>query len=138
MSLFLSPSKRSFRKEREFGHIVGVVFAALGGWWIYRGRFPSINLVFISLGFTLMVFGAVFPRALVYPNKAWMKLSEGMAYVSTRVILAIVYFLILTPIGVVKRATGWDPLHRREKNRESFWRPYSERQRNKRHYEKMF
>lgn len=131
-------SLRSFRQEREFGLIVGSVFALLGLWWIYRGKFAGFNLFVISLGLTLVLLGAVFPRALVYPNKAWMKLAEVLAYISTRVILAIVFFLILTPIGIIKRATGWDPLNRREGSRDSFWRPYSERQRNPRHYEKMF
>ena len=37
-----------------------------------------------------------------------MKLAEAMAYVSSRIILAIVFFLVLTPIGLVKRAMGWD------------------------------
>lgn len=131
-------SRKTLRQEREFGLIVGSVFALLGVWWVYRGKFASVNTFVILLGLTLVLLGAIFPRALVYPNRAWMKLAEGMAYVSTRVILAIVFFLVLTPIGIIKRATGWDPLHRREGARDSFWRPYSERQRNPRHYEKMF
>jgi hypothetical protein len=56
----------------------------------------------------------------------------------TRVILAIVFFLVLTPIGLIKRAMGWDPLHRRAVPGESYWRPYSERQHDPRHYEKMY
>lgn len=82
--------------------------------------------------------GLIFPRALIYPNKAWMKLAEVLAFVSTKIILAIVFFLIVTPIGVVKRLTGWDPLYRRAGSSPSYWRPYSERQRNPRHYEKMY
>ncbi len=39
-----------------------------------------------------------------------MTLAEAMAYVSTRIILALVFFLVLTPIGLIKRAMGWDPL----------------------------
>jgi hypothetical protein len=130
--------QRSFRSEREFGLIVGGVFTLLGAWWLYRGRFLSVAQLFIPLGSLLILLGLVFPRALVYPNKFWMKLAEVMAFVSTRVILAFVYFLILTPIGLAKRATGWDPLHRRSASAKTFWRPYSERQQNPHHYEKMF
>ena len=39
-----------------------------------------------------------------------MKLANGLSFVSTRVILALVFFLVITPLGVVKRLTGWDPL----------------------------
>ena len=130
--------KKSFRTEREFGLIVGGIFVLLSSWWIYRGKFPSIRQVTLPLGALLVVLGILLPRALVYPNKAWMALAEALSFVSTRIILAIVYFFVLTPIGVIKRLFGWDPLHRRESARESYWRPYSERQRDPKHYEKMY
>ncbi len=82
--------------------------------------------------------GIILPQALVFPNKAWMTLAEAFSYVTTRIILAFVFFVVLTPIGLIKRALGWDPLHRRAGSGESYWRPYSERQLNPRHYEKMF
>jgi hypothetical protein len=67
-----------------------------------------------------------------------MALAGVMSFVMTRVILAIVFFLIVTPIGVVKRMTGWDPLRRRAHPEQSYWAPYPERQRDPRHYEKMY
>ena len=130
--------RRSFRTEREFGLIVGGVFLLLSGWWIYRGKFHSVTQVTLPLGAALVLLGLVFPRALVYPNKAWMALAEVLSFVSTRIILAFVFFVIVTPIGVVKRLFGWDPLNRRAPKSETYWRPYSERQRDPRHYEKMF
>jgi hypothetical protein len=130
--------KKSWRVEREFGLVVGGMFLLLSGWWLYRGKFHTVTQVILPLGAILVLLGIVIPRALVYPNKAWMKLAEGLSYVSTRIILAFVYFLVITPIGVIKRMTGWDPLNRRAARSDSYWRDYSERQRNPRHYEKMF
>jgi len=75
---------------------------------------------------------------LVWPNKAWMGLAEVLSYISTRIILGVVFFGIVTPIGVIKRLMGWDPLNRRAAASDSYWQPYSERQRNTRHYEKMY
>ena len=130
--------KHRYRVEREFGLIVGGVFALLGAWWFYRGKYVTATNIALTLGTLLILFGLVWPRALVYPNKAWMLLAAGLSFVTTRIILGIVFFLIVTPIGVVKRLTGWDPLSRRSGSSESYWRPYSERQRNTRHYEKMY
>jgi hypothetical protein len=130
--------RRSFRAEKEFGLIVGGVFTLLGSWWLYRGKFVGTGQVLIPLGVLLILSGVIVPRVLVYPNKAWMTLAEGMSYVSTRIILGVVYFAVLTPIGLIKRAMGWDPLHRRSPRLDSYWRPYSKRQLNPRHYEKMF
>jgi Saxitoxin biosynthesis operon protein SxtJ len=127
---------RTFRAEREFGLIVGGVFSLLGLWWLYRGKFLQVAYPLVVVGGSLIILGLVAPRLLVIPRKLWMKLAEGMAYVSSRIILALVFFLVLTPIGLVKRAMGWDPLHRRAGSRDSFWLPYPPR--NPRHYEKMF
>ena len=83
--------RRSLRAEREFGLIVGGVLTLLSGWWLYRGRFPSVAPVTISLGAALILFGLVLPRALVWPNKAWMALAEALSFVTTRIILAFVF-----------------------------------------------
>jgi hypothetical protein len=131
-------SKRSLRVEREFGFIVGGVLVLLSAWWLYRGKFHGLAPYTMSIGGLLIFLGLVFPRALVWPNRAWMALAEVLSYVTTRIILGLVFFLIVTPIGVIKRAFGWDPLHRRAAPGESYWKPYSERQRNPRHYEKMY
>jgi hypothetical protein len=130
--------RKVFRAEREFGLIVGGVFVLLSGWWIYRGKFETAAYIILSLGSLLVILGLVWPRALVLPNRAWMLLAEGLSFVTTRIILAVVFFLVMTPIGVLKRLMGWDPLSRRAGSSDSYWKPYSERQRDPRHYEKMF
>lgn len=130
--------KPSLRAEREFGLIVGTILVLLGGWWFFRGRFANASYTFLTLGALLIMFGLLLPRALVYPNRAWMLLAEGLSYVTTRLILGVVFFFLITPIGVVKRRLGWDPLSRRGKRGGSNWKDYSERQRDPRHYEKMY
>jgi hypothetical protein len=131
-------NRKSFRVEREFGLVVGGVFTLLAGWWLYRGKFISATQLMLPVGLLLILLGMLWPRALVLPNKAWMLLAEALSFITTRIILAVVFFLIVTPIGVVKRLSGWDPLGRRGARSESYWRPYSERQRDPRHYEKMY
>ena len=128
--------RRTFRAEREFGLLVGAVFSLLGAWWFYRGKFATAAYVVTIAGAALIVFCAGWPSVLVVPRKYWMRLAEGLSYVSSRIILAIIFFLVLTPIGLVKRAMGWDPLQRRAGSRDTFWHPYP--QRTRRHYEKMF
>ncbi len=130
--------KQSYRAEREFGLIVGGIFALLGGWWFYRGKLGAVAPALLGIGSVLILLGLVFPRSLTLLNRGWMLLAVALSFISTRIILAIVFFLIVTPIGVIKRLTGWDPLRRRAASMDSYWQPYSERQRDARHYEKMF
>ena len=127
---------RSFRTEREFGLIVGIVLVVLAGWWLYRGRFETAVAILLPTGSLLVLLALVWPRGLVLPNRGWMALAHFLSLITSPIVLGIVYFLVLTPIGVTKRAFGWDPLHRRGRSKESYWHPYPAR--TTRHYEKMY
>ena len=129
---------RSYRAEREFGLLVGGVLVALGGWWLYRGKFPVFAPVMLGAGALLALLGAAYPKSLVVPNRLWMGMAEGMGFVMTRVILGGVFFLVVTPIGLARRLFGGDPLNRRGARTESYWKPYTERRNDPKHYEKMY
>ena len=130
--------RRSFRAEREFGLIVGGVLVLLASRWLYLGRFTSVATIMLVVGISLAGAGILFPRALVLPNKAWMKLALALSHITSPIILGIIFFGVLTPIGTIKRVFGWDPLNRRSKRRQSYWHSYSSRQLNPKHYERMF
>jgi hypothetical protein len=129
---------RPYRAEREFGLLVGGALVALGGWWFYRGRYPALSVVLLVCGATLALLGALRPKLLVVPNRLWMGMAEAMGFVMTRLILGLVFFLIVTPIGLLRRLTGGDPLGRRARRAESYWKPYTERRADPKHYEKMY
>ncbi|HEY1404287.1 MAG TPA: SxtJ family membrane protein [Pyrinomonadaceae bacterium] len=129
---------RSYRAQRDFGLLVGGVFLAWGGWWLYRERFRTLAVALLALGALLMLLGAVYPKSLVVPNRLWMGMAEGMGFVMTRVILGVVFFLVVTPIGLLRRLFGGDPLNRRGARTESYWKPYTERRSDPKHYEKMY
>jgi hypothetical protein len=131
-------SKPSFRDEREFGLIVGLMLILLGSWWLYRGSWEVVATSFLGLGSALVILGLLFPRALVLPNRAWMALARLLSLFITPIILAIVFFIVVMPIGVIKRLLGWDPLRRRAPSAVSYWEPYNARQRDPRHFEKMY
>ena len=85
-----------------------------------------------------MLSGALYPRSLVVPNRLWMGMAEAMGFVTTRLILGVVFFLFMTPVGLVRRLFGGDPLSRRAGRAESYWKPYTERRADPKHYEKMY
>ena len=128
----------SFYAERQFGRGVGAVLLVVCAWLFWRGSEPLVVRTLLIIGGSLILFGFLYPRALIWPNRAWTRLSEVLSYVSTRVILAVVFFLVITPIGVAKRLAGWDPLGRRREPAKSYWSLYSLRQHDPKHLEKMF
>ncbi len=131
-------SKTSFRGEREFGLLVGSVLILLGSWWLYRGSWRVFATCFLALGSLLVILGLLFPKALVSPNRTWMTFARLLSLFTTPIILAMVYFMVIMPIGIIKRLSGWDPLRRRAPSAVSYWTPYNARQRDPRHFEKMY
>lgn len=128
-----------FRLERQFGWVVGGVFLAIGLWTTWRGSWPpAVSQTTGVVGLTLIVLGLTVPRALVHPRRAWMALAEVLGFVSTRVILGVVFFGVMTPIGFIMRRAGWDPLASRRSAGRSHWVAYSPRPADPRHFEQMF
>jgi hypothetical protein len=128
-----------FRLERQFGAVVGGVFVLIGQWTTWRVSWPPVvSWTMAGVGLGLVVLGLTAPRVLVYPRRAWMALAEALGFVSTRVILGVVFFLIITPLGLVMRRAGWDPLSSRRRSGQSAWAPYPSRMSDPRHFEQMF
>ena len=97
---------------RRFGLLVGGVFSAIGLWpTIWRLDLP--RLWALALGLVLVLAALVAPRLLHPVHRACMALGEGLAWVNTRIILGLVFYAVVTPIGLVMRLLGRDPLHRR-------------------------
>lgn len=126
------------RDLRSFGILVGAVLAVIGAWFIYRGTRSPVPASLLLVGIVLIIAGLVRPRLLATPYRLWMKLAELLAVIMTTLILSVVFFLIVTPIGIVRRLMGADPLRRRAEPADSYWTDYTPRQRNSRHYEKMY
>jgi hypothetical protein len=66
--------------------------------------------------------GLAWPRALAPVERAWMALSRVLSMVMTYVILTIMFFLVITPIGLMLRLAGKDLLQvRADKKKDSYW-----------------
>ncbi len=130
--------RNPWRQERQFGISVGLVLLAAAAYFVWRGRGPVGGAAAV-VGGLLVILGAIAPGALVYPNRAWMALAEILSFVSVRIVLGLLFYLVFTPLGAWRRWRGWDPLNRRAAaGRTSFWHPYSPRQADPKHYERMF
>ena len=126
------------RLQRQFGRVVGGILLAIGLFSLWRDRWPAaVGVTLAAIGFLLVVFALVYPAALARPFRYWMALAEALSFVSTRVILAIVFFLVAWPLGVILRRFHWDPLATTHRGN-THWRDYPAGQRNSQHFEQMF
>ena len=102
---------KSAQELRKFGLTVGGAFLVFGAIRSYL-HFGNFAIVLLGVGSALTAFGLVFPTALRPVEKAWMGLAHVLAYINTRIILTVVFYLVFTPIGIIARWVK-DPLDRK-------------------------
>jgi hypothetical protein len=73
-----------------------------------------------SLGAVLLAAGLVLPGQLGPVYRAWMGLAHAISKVTTPVFMSVVYFVAITPVGLLMRLFGRNPVRHRAVN-ESYW-----------------
>lgn len=94
---------------RRFAFPVGTAFAVLAGLLLWRDRDVLAGAA-LGLAALLYVAGLFAPTRLGPAHRAWMALAGAISKVTTPVFMAIVYFGVLTPTGLVMRAFGRNPM----------------------------
>ena len=115
--------KPSARMLRTFG-LVGLVACALI-WGILEGKqkilffsisesaVPMTRNILLGIAAYCGVFAAIFPKALLPLYIILTAVAYPIGLVVSYVVMLIMYFLIITPIGLVMRLVGRDPMHRK-------------------------
>ena len=100
---------------RKFGLTVGGAFAVFGAisWW--RGHVLPPRVLW-TLAALLIVPGAIAPTLLGPVQRAWMAFATVLGHVNTRIILTVLFYLVLTPVGLIMRLFR-DPLDRSLRDR---------------------
>jgi hypothetical protein len=96
---------------RPFGLLVGGIFAVMGLWPILVGS-GGLRLWGLGLGVGFIVPALCMPALLRPVHRLWMAVGELMGCLNTRLILGLVFFGICTPMGLIMRLVGQDPLRR--------------------------
>ena len=111
---------KSQNSNRSFGLLFFIVFIVVGLWPITKGETANIYLILISLFF--LIFGLINSKILSPFNKAWIKLGEILGLIIAPIIMALVYFIILTPISLIVRMLGKDLLGLKFlKKQDTYW-----------------
>ena len=114
------PARLTAAQGRKFGLTVGLAFLALAAllhFWRHR---ETAAAVMAAIGALLVVAALVAPTRLGPVERAWMGLAKAISKVTTPVFMAVVFFLVVTPIGFLMRVTGRRALVHREQEG-GFW-----------------
>ena len=94
--------------NKSFGILFFVVFLGLGLWPLTNDNNLNIYLIIISIIF--LILGLLNSKLLSPLNSFWIKFGELLGKIIAPMVMAIIYFLILTPISLIVRLFGKDLL----------------------------
>lgn len=106
--------------NRSFGLVFAVVFAIVALLPLLGGGPPRMWSLGIAAVFAVLAFAL--PRVLAPLNRLWLKFGLLLHRIVNPVVLGIMFFLVVTPTGLLMRLFGKDPLRlKREPSAASYW-----------------
>jgi hypothetical protein len=108
------------RELRKFGiaMIIGFgVLAAAAQWWWHR---PTLAVVFAIVGAVAGLLGLTGTRAALLVYLPWMAIAFVLGNIMSRVLVAVFFYLVITPMGLLMRVFAKDALQRKN-TRPSYW-----------------
>jgi hypothetical protein len=106
--------------NKSFGLLFFVVFLIIGLWPLKNGN--SINFYFISVSAVFLFLGLINSKLLSPLKKLWIKLGEILGTIIAPIVMALVYFIILTPVSLIVRVFGKDLLGLKfAKEKDTYW-----------------
>ena len=105
--------------NRSFGILFCIVFALISVWPIIDGG--SLRVWSISISVIFLILGLLNSQLLKPLNFIWIKFGELLGKIFAPIVMAIIYFMIVTPIGLFMRLIGTDLLNTKFSKVNSYW-----------------
>lgn len=103
----------SVKELRQFALSTGIVVALLFGWFFPWIAGAKINMSVLAFSSLWIAWGLLLPKTLRPVYNGWMRFGQLMNKITTPLILSILYFGLITPLGLLMRLFGNDPLKRK-------------------------
>lgn len=114
-------SHNKLNSEKSFGWVFFVVFAVIASYPLLFGEIIRVWALIVAgviLATTLLK-----PKLFYYPNRLWNMLGHGLGVIMTPVVLAIIFYCTVVPMGWVTRALGKDLLNlKKEAGNTTYWK----------------
>lgn len=98
---------------RKFGLVTGAIVAVLFGGlipWMWDFRYPIWPWIVFGLLAALAIFA---PMLLQSVHRNWMRIGLLISKVTTPILMGVIFFLVIMPVGIIIRLAGRDLLHRK-------------------------
>jgi|WetSurMetagenome_2_1015567.scaffolds.fasta_scaffold90461_2 hypothetical protein len=128
--------KSSKKELRNFALTIGIVLILISLIFLIKSKF---NLLLFVIGALIIVLGFTIPKLLLPIQKLWMILAVLLGWLSTRIILGLLFYLVMTPIKYVSKLFGKNFLDLKiDKKQKSYWNYRRRKDFDPLDYEKQF
>ena len=110
---------RETGSNKNFGIVFFIVFLLIAVWPLIDGQSLRVWSLIVSLIF--LVLGLLNSKLLNPLNLAWVKFGKILGKVVAPIVLGVIYFIIVTPIGLFLRLFGKDLLQIKFSKNNSYW-----------------
>ena len=110
---------RKVNSNRSFGIVFFIVFLIISFWPTIDGQ--SLRFWPLVIALIFLVFGLLNSKLLSPFNLIWIKFGEALGRIIAPIAMGIVYFIIITPIGLFMRLIGKDLLRTKFSKNNSYW-----------------
>ena len=86
----------------RFAGTLSLILGAAGAWKLHRGA-QETALLFLGIAGALLLYALVHPSGALVLRAGWMRAGELLGRVNSVILLSLVYFVLVTPIGVASR-----------------------------------
>lgn len=125
------------RQLLSFGLIMAAAFAVMAGLRAWRAGFDAVAIALVAIAGAFAAAALIAPSALAVVYRPWMRLAEGLGWVNTRILLVLIFYLVVTPIGLIMRVLRRSPLDG-QAGEDTYWTPATKSSYGDRHFEKQF
>ena len=105
--------------NKSFGIVFFVVFLLISFYPLLNNE--SIRIWSLVFSFIFLVLGILNSNILTPLNKLWYKFGVLLGKIISPIIMGIIFFLVVTPIGLLMRLLGKDILNLKYSNNKSYW-----------------
>jgi hypothetical protein len=113
-------SKIKMGSNRSFGVVFFVVFLLIAIFPLMNAN--SIKVIPLAISLIFLLLGLINSKLLTPLNKIWFKFGMALGVIVAPIVMALIFFLVVTPIGIFMRLIGKDLLNKKyDKNISSYW-----------------
>ena len=105
--------------NKSFGIVFFLVFFLIGIYPVLNSNDLRFWSLFLSLIF--LILGVMNSKILTPLNRIWFKFGMFLGTIVSPFVMGVIFFLIVTPIGIIMKITGKDLLNLRYSNKNTYW-----------------